>query len=101
MFLINVAHRTGNIPDISSRRFNFLFLMYHRSSKSFRELNVNSAIAKPDHNEKLYIDKTPASYPIQGYAYAGGGRKVTRVEVSLDEGETWTLANMYVFTLQN
>ncbi|KAG2142479.1 hypothetical protein DEU56DRAFT_972043 [Suillus clintonianus] len=65
-----------------------------------RELNVNSAIARPDHNEKLYIDKTPdengtiASYPIRGYAYAGGGRRVTRVEVSLDQGETWTLGNI-------
>ncbi|KAG1736106.1 uncharacterized protein EDB91DRAFT_1142870 [Suillus paluster] len=64
------------------------------------ELNVNSAIAKPDHNEKLYIDKTPnedgiiASYPIRGYAYAGGGRRVTRVEISLDQGETWTLGNI-------
>ncbi|KAG2067855.1 hypothetical protein BDR04DRAFT_1104460 [Suillus decipiens] len=64
------------------------------------ELNVNSAIATPDHNEKLYIDKIPdengtiASYPIRGYAYAGGGRRVTRVEVSLDQGETWTLANI-------
>ncbi|KAG1862047.1 hypothetical protein DFJ58DRAFT_776165 [Suillus subalutaceus] len=64
------------------------------------ELNVNSVIAKPDHNEKLYIDKTPdendtiASYPIRGYAYAGGGRRVTRVEVSLDQGETWTLGNI-------
>ncbi|KAG1730636.1 hypothetical protein EDD22DRAFT_982614 [Suillus occidentalis] len=68
--------------------------------RAFSELNVNSAIAKPDHNEKLYIDKTPeengaiASYSIRGYAYAGGGRRVTRVEVSLDQGETWTLGNI-------
>ncbi|KAG1727716.1 hypothetical protein EDB19DRAFT_1749291, partial [Suillus lakei] len=66
----------------------------------FSELNVNSVIAKPDHNEKLYINQTPdedgtiASYPIRGYAYAGGGRRVTRVEVSLDQGETWTMANI-------
>ncbi|KAG1745286.1 hypothetical protein EDB19DRAFT_1693694 [Suillus lakei] len=61
------------------------------------ELNVNSAIAKPDHNERLYIDKAPdedASYPIRGYAYAGGGRRVNRVEISLDQGETWTLVNV-------
>ncbi|KAG2156759.1 uncharacterized protein EDB93DRAFT_866595 [Suillus bovinus] len=64
------------------------------------DLNVNSVIAKPDHNEKLYINRTPdengiiASYPIRGYAYSGGGRRVTRVEVSLDQGETWTLGNI-------
>lgn len=38
---------------------------------------------------------------MKGYAYAGGGRKVTRVEVSLDEGETWVLASVYVYTIQN
>ncbi|KAF9219482.1 hypothetical protein BS17DRAFT_740579 [Gyrodon lividus] len=64
------------------------------------ELNVNSAIAKPNHNEKLTIDRYfPAggevpSYAIRGYAYAGGGRRVTRVEVSLDEGQSWTLADI-------
>ena len=38
---------------------------------------------------------------MRGYAYAGGGRRVTRVEVSLDEGETWTLASMYAYAIQN
>ncbi|KAF9239851.1 hypothetical protein BU15DRAFT_46396 [Melanogaster broomeanus] len=64
------------------------------------ELNVNSAIAKPNHNETLTIDRTfPSdgeipSYTIRGYAYAGGGRRVTRVEVSLDEGDSWALADI-------
>ncbi|KDQ57289.1 hypothetical protein JAAARDRAFT_70219 [Jaapia argillacea MUCL 33604] len=69
------------------------------------ELNVNSAIAKPDHNEILQItsppphhlpnsDDVPPSYTLRGYAYAGGGRRITRVEISLDEGETWTLADI-------
>ena len=60
------------------------------------ELNVNSAIACPDHNE--IIDCTSlgeaATYDIKGYAYTGGGRRVTRVEVSLDDGETWRLAEI-------
>ncbi|KIJ61879.1 hypothetical protein HYDPIDRAFT_95803 [Hydnomerulius pinastri MD-312] len=64
------------------------------------ELNVNSAIAKPDHDEKLTIDRHFPSngeiplYKLRGYAYAGGGRRITRVEISLDEGETWTLADI-------
>ncbi|EGN92384.1 hypothetical protein SERLA73DRAFT_79664 [Serpula lacrymans var. lacrymans S7.3] len=62
------------------------------------ELNVNSVIAKPDHNETLQISHDPqqnvSSYVLRGYAYAGGGRRVTRVEVSLDEGKSWTLANI-------
>ena len=32
-------------------------------------------------------------FTISGYAYAGGGRMVTRVEISLDCGWTWTLAD--------
>ncbi|KAJ1309428.1 hypothetical protein OPQ81_006204 [Rhizoctonia solani] len=62
------------------------------------DLNVNSAIAKPDHDETVEVpqtgDATELFYPIRGYAYAGGGRRVTRVEISLDEGNTWTLAEI-------
>lgn len=31
---------------------------------------------------------------MQGYAYAGGGRRVNRVEVTLDDGETWSLCDI-------
>ena len=31
----------------------------------------------------------------QGYCYTGGGRKVTRVEVSTDGGKTWTLTKIH------
>lgn len=60
------------------------------------ELNVNSVIAKPDHDETLIVSKHSSDnfYTLRGYAYGGGGRRVTRVEVSLDEGETWNLADM-------
>ncbi|KAK4159442.1 mitochondrial sulfite oxidase [Cladorrhinum sp. PSN259] len=39
---------------------------------------------------------TPANEPIalQGYAYSGGGRAVTRVDVSLDGGLTWDQAEL-------
>ncbi|KAF8599085.1 hypothetical protein BDV93DRAFT_539018 [Ceratobasidium sp. AG-I] len=62
------------------------------------ELNVNSAIAKPDHEETVVLpqpdEQTNSVYPIRGYAYAGGGRRITRIEVSLDEGNSWTLAEI-------
>jgi nitrate reductase (NAD(P)H) len=64
----------------------------------YSDLNVNSAIAKPDHEEVVEVpqseDVNELFYPIRGYAYAGGGRRITRVEISLDEGNTWTLAEM-------
>jgi nitrate reductase (NAD(P)H) len=58
------------------------------------DLNVNSAIATPDHNEILDTkNREPQElYTLRGYAYAGGGRRVTRVEVSLDDGTVWCLA---------
>ncbi|KAG8850282.1 hypothetical protein FRC20_002092 [Serendipita sp. 405] len=31
---------------------------------------------------------------MKGYAYAGGGRRVTKVEISLDEGSSWKLAEI-------
>ncbi|KAH7313228.1 nitrate reductase [Rhizoctonia solani] len=62
------------------------------------DLNVNSAIAQPDHEEMIKVPQTgedeESFYPIRGYAYAGGGRRITRVEISLDEGNTWKLAEI-------
>ncbi|CAL1702986.1 unnamed protein product [Somion occarium] len=63
------------------------------------ELNINSAIVKPAHDETITVnpgesDKDLSSYTVKGYAYSGGGRRVTRVEVSLDDGDTWVLANI-------
>jgi hypothetical protein len=70
----------------------------------YSELNVNSAIAKPAHGETLFVpsgqpsdEQTPNNtYAVRGFAYAGGGRRINRVEISLDDGHTWTLAEMYV-----
>ncbi|KAG6884420.1 hypothetical protein C0993_011292, partial [Termitomyces sp. T159_Od127] len=58
-----------------------------------RELNVNSAVACPDHGEiiEAHLEGT---YTLRGYAYAGGGRRITRVEVSINEGNTWELAEI-------
>ncbi|GAA5958088.1 hypothetical protein JCM21900_003582 [Sporobolomyces salmonicolor] len=63
------------------------------------DLNVNSAIARPAHNEKLVVPSlsagTPSTtYTVEGYVYAGGGHRVTRVELTLDDGETWTLCEL-------
>jgi len=55
------------------------------------ELNVNSAIAYPKHDEVIDCSGD-GDYRIRGYAYAGGGRRIERVEVSLDAGKTWLLA---------
>ncbi|KAH8723701.1 nitrate reductase [Phaeosphaeriaceae sp. PMI808] len=58
------------------------------------DLSPNSAIAFPAHDEKFTLASAPATYNLQGYAYSGGGRRVTRCEVSLDKGKTWRLAKI-------
>lgn len=58
------------------------------------DLSPNAAIAFPAHEEKLNIASAPETYNVRGYAYSGGGRRVTRCEISLDKGKTWRLANI-------
>lgn len=52
------------------------------------DLSVNSAAAYPQNNEKLHLPSTEATYTAKGYAYGGGGRRITRVEISLDDGKS-------------
>ncbi|CAN0907982.1 Nitrate reductase [NADH] [Linum grandiflorum] len=60
------------------------------------ELNVNSVITTPYHDEILPINSwtTQTPYTLKGYAYSGGGKKVTRVEVTMDAGETWRVCEL-------
>ncbi|CAE6358002.1 unnamed protein product [Rhizoctonia solani] len=106
------THYLANIPvklvmkksggTIPSKLYHLIhsnfFLIQFFTSYLINDLNVNSAIAKPDHEETVEIpqleDANELFYPIRGYAYAGGGRRITRVEISLDEGNTWTLAEI-------
>mmetsp|Transcript_69563 Transcript_69563/g.77827 ORF Transcript_69563/g.77827 Transcript_69563/m.77827 type:complete len:888 (+) Transcript_69563:61-2724(+) len=68
---------------------------WYRPEYIFNELNINSAIASPLHNEELSIAKNiDKTYNVSGYAYTGGGRKITRVEVSTDGGIHWNLATL-------
>lgn len=58
------------------------------------DLSPNSAIAYPAHEEQLCLVDAPQYYRIKGYAYGGGGRRITRVEVSIDTAKTWRLADI-------
>ncbi|TVY82040.1 Nitrate reductase [NADPH] [Lachnellula suecica] len=61
------------------------------------DLSTNSAMAYPAHDETISLASPPETYKVRGYAYGGGGRRVTRVEVTLDKGKSWALANIRYF----
>jgi len=68
---------------------------WYKPEYIFNELNINSAMSSPNHNETLSIAKNiQKDYECVGYAYTGGGRKITRVEVSTDGGAHWELAEL-------
>jgi nitrate reductase (NAD(P)H) len=59
------------------------------------DLSLNSAIAKPDHDEVLKVIPD-GKYTCGGYCYTGGGRRITRIEVSLNGGALWNLAQINI-----
>lgn len=63
---------------------------------AIQQLNVNSVLLSPAHTEVLDLKNAAASnasadgtYKVSGYAYSGGGRRIIRVEVTLNDGATW------------
>jgi len=69
---------------------------WYRPDYIINQLNVNSVISSPGHAETLPVNFSTLQepYTVKGYAYSGGGRKVTRVEVSLDDGKSWILCDL-------
>ncbi len=67
---------------------------WYKPEYLFNELNINSAIASPAHGEVVQLAAGASTYAMRGYAYTGGGRKVTRVEVSFNGGDTWDLTTL-------
>ena len=73
------------------------------------DLNINSVICDPQHEQFVSVLHKPGTetdqserkqqrkddqpqadtYTVKGYAYTGGGRRIIRVELSLNEGKTW------------
>ncbi|CAA0827861.1 Nitrate reductase [Striga hermonthica] len=69
---------------------------WYKPEYIINELNINSVITTPCHEEILPINSftTQRPYTLKGYAYSGGGKKVTRVEVTMDGGETWRVCEL-------
>ncbi|XP_068638175.1 nitrate reductase [NADH] 2-like [Aristolochia californica] len=69
---------------------------WYKPEYIINELNINSVITTPCHEEILPINSSTSQkpYTLRGYAYSGGGKKVTRVEVTLDGGESWLVCKV-------
>ncbi|KAI9474233.1 MAG: nitrate reductase [Benjaminiella poitrasii] len=61
---------------------------------SVYDLNINSVIASPFHGTKVPLTDLSSTLTLRGYAYGGGNRKITRCEITLDDGKTWRLATV-------
>jgi sulfite oxidase len=62
----------------------------HSRGEMLGEIPLNSVVCDPAEGEIL----AAGSVPVRGYAIAGGTRRVERVEVSSDGGETWKEASL-------
>jgi sulfite oxidase len=54
------------------------------------EQSLNAVICRPSEGEIL----SAGNIMLEGWAYAGGARKVARVDVSIDGGATWQTAQL-------
>lgn len=57
---------------------------------SMQELPVTSAIVEPKEGAKVELDDVN----VKGFAWAGGGRGIARVDVSIDGGKLWHTAEL-------
>lgn len=64
----------------------------YKSAPAIQELPVQSAITAPA--EGAVVDRSGEEVTIKGYAWSGGGREVVRVDVSIDGGNTWKIAEL-------
>lgn len=70
----------------------YFALLDREQSPAIQELPVNSAILSPADGSS--VSPHDEDVTVQGYALAGGGRAVVRVDVSADGGETWISAEL-------
>lgn len=69
------------------------------SAPAIQEMPITSAITSIKVQNDGPVDCSDPDLPekiatLQGYAFSGGGRKIVRVDVSLDNGKTWDQAEL-------
>jgi sulfite oxidase len=69
----------GFSPSKSASEYDY------SKSESINELPVTCAITSPAPGDTI----NPSGLSVKGYSYAGGGRSIVRVDVSINGGLTW------------
>jgi len=64
---------------------------------SMQEMPVQSSIVSPKEGSTTELD----DIEVKGWAWSGGGRSIVRVDVSVDDGVTWTTAELGEGATQN
>jgi len=64
----------------------------YKGAPAIQDLPVQSAITIP--SPGTVLDEGSDEVNVKGYAWAGGGRGIVRVDVSADGGKTWTTADL-------
>ncbi len=87
-------HRDDNLVlPAAITEFSEARAYFGKPEYTLYEVNINAVISSPAHSEWVDVERPTDMYSLRGYAYTGGGRHVTRVEVTLDNGEHWLLAS--------
>ena len=63
-----------------------------QSAAAIQEMPIQSGILEPEDGYELHGDAD--SLHLKGYAWSGGGRSILRVDVSMDGGKTWKVADL-------
>lgn len=64
----------------------------YENTPAINTLPVTSAICRPSEGQVIAVKD--GFINIKGYAYSGGGNKIMRVDVTLDHGKNWHVANL-------
>eukprot|EP00928_Gymnodinium_smaydae_P010609 TRINITY_DN1399_c0_g1_i1.p1 TRINITY_DN1399_c0_g1~~TRINITY_DN1399_c0_g1_i1.p1 ORF type:complete len:902 (-),score=171.45 TRINITY_DN1399_c0_g1_i1:537-3242(-) len=69
---------------------------WYKPEYIINHMNINSAMFEPRHNSVFRLsDPRNRTLRVSGYAYAGGGLKVIRAEISLDGGRSWEITDLH------
>jgi len=69
---------------------------WYKPDYIINHININSAMFEPRHNSVFAVSgpKSAKTMKVCGYAYVGGGLKIIRAEISLDEGKSWEITDL-------